>query len=49
MISYKGCKCYYLGLNRWKVRIDDQDITFDILVRKGIIDLICAINRWRQL
>ena len=49
MISYRGTKCWYLGLKRWKVRMDDIDMTFDIICRSGIDQLLKTIDRWRNL
>ena len=47
MISYKGMKCYYLGLKRW--RVDAGYISFNILCTGGIGELLSQIDRWEGM
>lgn len=47
MLCYKGAKCFYLGLGRWRVNFRGWD--FDILCRGGVNELIRNLDRWEVI
>lgn len=46
MLVYKGVRCAYLTLGRWKVHWKGWD--FDIVCKGGIKELIENIERWKR-
>ena len=45
MITYKKAKCFYLGLNKWK--IEYLGIIFELILPGGIRELMDHIDHWR--
>ena len=48
MFTYKGFKCFYLTLKRWKVTCPDG-FRFDVICRGGIPEMMENIERWRKI
>ena len=47
MLCYKGARCFYLGLGRWRVNF--RGWSFDILCRGGVNELIRNLDRWEVI
>lgn len=47
MFIYKGYKCVYLGLKRWRISTPNSVFDFDLIMRGGIPELKERINLWR--
>lgn len=44
MFTYKGAKCIYLGVSRWRIIYKDWEVT--LLARDGIREILEHIDHW---
>lgn len=47
MLMFKGARCVYLGLGRWRVNF--RGWSFDILCRGGVKELLEDLARWEVI